>query len=133
MIKIYTDGGYSRKQDSGSWGWAISKKEFDSGQVKGTTNNRMELVAVIRAIIYAKSTYSDKPIKVYSDSKYCVNGFSEWMYNWQSSGWTKKGGLLNEDLWRTLYSLRSGVELEWVKGHSDNDMNNFVDSLCINY
>jgi len=92
----------------------------------------MELTAIIQAIIYVKSSYPDEDIEIFSDSQYCVKGFMEWMYGWQKKGWTKKGELLNEDLWRVLFSLRKDVKLTWVKGHSDNEMNNFVDSLCVN-
>ena len=129
---VYTDGGYSKKHDSGSWAFALSKDEHKSGRVRKTTNNRMELTAIIQAIIYVKSSYPDEDIEIFSDSQYCVKGFMEWMYGWQKKGWTKKGELLNEDLWRVLFSLRKDVKLTWVKGHSDNEMNNFVDSLCVN-
>ncbi len=130
-MTIHTDGGCSTSTNNGSWAFALSKKEFKSGKAKNTTSNRMELRAIIEAIIYVKSTYPDqRPIMIMTDSKYCTNGFNNWMYKWQEKGWNNDKK--NLDLWRILYALRHNVRLKWVKGHNGDIMNEFVDSLCVN-
>lgn len=132
MIEIYTDGGYSIPKNKGAWAFALSKKEYQSESVQDSTSNRMELTAIIEAIKYTKDKYPKRNIKIYSDSKYCVNGFTYWMYGWEKNNWLRINGepLLNIDLWKQLYSLRQNVTLTWVKGHSGDNMNTFVDKLC---
>lgn len=123
------------KHNSGSWAFALSKEEYKSGQVQNSTNSRMEIEAILQAIIYIKVKYPYEPITIYSDSKYCVDGFNKWMHSWHADGWVRDRGreIANLDQWKKMYAWKDYVELVWVKAHADNEMNNFVDSLCINY
>lgn len=107
------------------------KKEI-SGSQKDTTNNIMELTAVIEALKLVK--YPCK-IKIYSDSAYVVNAFSQgWIYNWLKKGWKTADGspVKNKELWENLYQFTKTHEIEFikVKGHSDNEYNNRCDELA---
>ena len=107
------------------------KKEI-SGFEKETTNNIMELTAVIKALELVK--YPCK-IKIYSDSAYVVNGFLQgWIYNWIKKGWKTADGkpVKNKELWETLYNFTKTHEIEFikVKGHADNEFNNRCDELA---
>ena len=132
VVKIYTDGGCNPNPGPGKWAWAINEKENGVGSESDTTNNRMELQAVLEAIKYAKDNYSDCDIVIYSDSKYCVNGFNSWMHGWQKRKWKKKDGktAVNVDLWKLLFSYKDLATLKWVRGHDGDRMNEYVDSLC---
>lgn len=130
MIEVYTDGGCSPNPGKGSWAFAIDKKNYESGYELKTTNNAMEMTAILNAIKYCRSKNPRIPIVIYSDSKYCVDGFMNWMHNWEKKKWFKKGGIKNLDIWKELFLLKSDVTLKWVKGHSGNEMNDFVDELC---
>lgn len=119
----------------GGWGAILMfkdyKKEISGGQ-KDTTNNIMELTAVIEALKLVK--YPCK-IKLYSDSAYVVNAFLQgWIYNWIKKGWKTADGspVKNKELWETLYSFTKTHEIEFikVKGHSDNEFNNRCDELA---
>ena len=117
------------------WGAILMFKEHKkeiSGFDKETTNNIMELTAVIKALELVK--YPCK-IKVYSDSAYVVNGFLEgWIYNWVKKGWKTADGkpVKNKELWETLYNYTKTHEIEFikVKGHADNEFNNRCDELA---
>ena len=130
IIEVYTDGGCEPNPGTGGWAFAINKMEYKKNRVENTTNNRMELTAVLESIYYVKEKYPRFPILIYSDSQYCVKGFNEWMHNWQKKGWNKKGGLKNKDIWKNLFDVRADVTMQWVKGHNGNEMNEFVDGLC---
>jgi len=132
IIKVYTDGGCNPNPGPGKWAWAINKKENSVGYEEHTTNNRMELTAIFQAIKHIKKHYPDHEIEIYSDSQYCVKGFNEWMIGWQKKDWYKSKGnpVKNHDLWKKLFSSKNFVTLKWVKGHSGDKMNDFVDSLC---
>lgn len=119
----------------GGWGSILMfkdvKKEI-SGSNKNTTNNIMELTAVIEALRLVK--YPCK-IKIYSDSAYVVNAFLQgWIYNWIKKGWKTADGnpVKNRELWQELYSFTKTHEIEFikVKGHSDNEFNNRCDELA---
>lgn len=130
-IEIWTDGSCDPNPGKGGWAFALSKEEFKSGTDPKSTNNRMEMTAVSEAIAYAKYEFPSVPIKIYCDSQYVVNGFNSWMHNWQKKGWKRKeGNIKNLDLWKILFENHEDVELVWVKGHSGNDMNEFVDVLA---
>ncbi|UII80059.1 ribonuclease H [Flagellimonas sp. CMM7] len=130
-IEIWTDGSCDPNPGKGGWAFALNKKEYKAGQVEHSTNNRMEMTAVSEAIAYAKYEFPSLPIKIHCDSQYVVNGFNSWMHGWKKKGWTKKGGeIKNLDIWKILYENHQDVELVWVKGHSGNDMNEFVDVLA---
>lgn len=128
IIKIYTDGGCSPNPGKGGWAWCISHDEYKSGGEDDTTNNRMELQAIIEAIAYAVREYPANDVVVYSDSRYCVDGFNVWMNSWQKKDWMVKKK--NLDLWKILFEYRDSVKLEWVRGHFGEPMNEFADALC---
>lgn len=124
-------------QDHGGWGSILMykgvKKEISGGQ-KETTNNIMELTAVIQALRLVKYPCN---IKIYSDSAYVVNGFLQgWIYNWIKKGWRTADGspVKNKELWEELYNFTKVHKIEFikVKGHSDNEFNNRCDELARN-
>ena len=138
-ILIYTDGACSGNPGPGGWGAILMyngiKKEF-SGGMKDTTNNIMELTAVIEALKKLKSTCNHE-IEIYSDSAYVVNAFNNgWIYNWIKKGWinASKEPVKNKELWQELYDLvkKYNAKLIKVKGHSDNIYNNRCDELARN-
>lgn len=144
MIKIYTDGSCSSNPGPGGWA-AILIQEGDnpttrdiSGSDPDTTNNRMEMLAVIeglRAIDKDKSIPADEPIEVYSDSAYIVNCFKDgWYKKWQKNGWTNSAGkpVENKDLWEAMISLvhKRNASLKKVKGHANDELNNRCDELA---
>ena len=126
---IYTDGSCLNNPGPGGWGFILIGDEYDdevSGGEKYTTNNRMELTAVIEAIKYVKT---DQHIDIYSDSQYVVKGITEWVDSWVKKNWKK---VKNVDLWRELHSLNSEYDISWnwVKAHSTNEYNNRVDLIA---
>ncbi|AST59071.1 ribonuclease HI [Thermoanaerobacterium thermosaccharolyticum] len=134
-IDIYTDGACSGNPGPGGWGAVLIyngvKKEI-SGYEENTTNNRMELTAVIKALSLLKRSCK---INLYSDSSYLINAFNQkWIENWQKRGWLKsdKTPVENKDLWLKLLDLSSYHDIKWikVKGHSDNEYNNRCDKLA---
>lgn len=136
-ITIYTDGACSGNPGPGGWGAILmmgaNKKEISGGQ-KNTTNNIMELTAVIEALKLLK-----RPCKVdlYSDSAYVVNAFLQnWINGWIKNGWknSSKEEVKNKELWQELLSLTKihSVTFHKVKGHSDNKFNNRCDELARN-
>lgn len=136
-VIIYTDGACSGNPGPGGWGAILmykgNKKEI-SGGCKNTTNNIMEITAVIEAL---KCLKIQSDVQVYSDSAYTVNAFnSKWIYGWIKNGWKTSNGdnVKNKDLWQELYSLtqKHNVEFIKVKGHADNEYNNRCDELARN-
>lgn len=134
IVIIYTDGACSGNPGVGGWG-AILKyndtiKEIYGGN-KDTTNNRMELMAVIESLSILKRTCN---VHIYTDSKYVKNGITEWIKNWTKNDWknSKKQEIANKDLWQKLYKLTNlyNIEWFWVKGHNDNIMNERADQLA---
>ena len=134
-ITIYTDGACSGNPGPGGWGAILmykdAKKEISGGN-KNTTNNIMEVTAVIEAL---KCLKVESDVTVYSDSAYTVNAFAQgWIYNWMKKGWKTASGepVKNKELWQELYSLtqKHKVEFVKVKGHSDNEFNNRCDELA---
>lgn len=136
-ITIYTDGACSGNPGPGGWGCILiyneNKKELSGGE-KNTTNNIMEITAVIEAL---KALKFPCEVDLYSDSAYVVNCFNEgWIYNWLKKGWKTSGGepVKNKELWEELYSLTKihKVTFHKVKGHADNEYNNRCDELARN-
>ena len=134
-VTIYTDGACSGNPGPGGWGAILmykgNKKEI-SGAKKGTTNNVMELTAVIEALKLLK--YPCK-VKLYSDSAYVVNAFLQhWIVNWQKNNWktSDKNDVKNKELWQELVELTNMHDVIFikVKGHSDNEYNNRCDELA---
>lgn len=136
-VIIYTDGACSGNPGPGGWGAILmykgAKKEI-SGAMKDTTNNIMEITAVLEAL---KCLKVESDVQVYSDSAYVVNAFKQgWIYNWIKKGWKTAGGesVKNKELWQELYALtkKHTVEFIKVKGHSDNEFNNRCDEMARN-
>ncbi len=131
-IKIYTDGSSRGNPGPGGYGVVLlsghHKKELSKG-FRLTTNNRMELLAVIAGLQSLKKM--DIPVVVYSDSQYVVNATNKgWLKNWIKTDF--KGGKKNKDLWLIFYQLSKpfNIKFEWVKGHADNPYNNRCDELA---
>jgi ribonuclease HI len=133
-VIIYTDGACRGNPGPGGWGAVLSykgaTKEFYGGE-KETTNNRMELMAVINAL---EALTKPCNVQINSDSKYVLQGITEWLGNWKKRGWktSNKGAVKNEDLWRKLDAAQSKHTIEWlwVKGHSGNNGNDRADALA---
>ena len=134
-VTVYTDGACRGNPGKGGWGAILmyggAKKELSGGE-KETTNNKMELTAVIKALEALK-----EPCKValYSDSKYVTDAINkDWVYSWQRNGWRKadKKPALNVELWEQLLPLleKHDVTFIWVKGHADNEYNERCDKLA---
>ena len=136
IVTIYTDGACSGNPGPGGWGaileWQGHEKELSGGEAQ-TTNNRMELTAVLTALRLLKEPCT---VELYSDSKYVVDAIDKgWLYGWQKKGWIKadKKPVLNVDLWQQLLPelARHDVHLHWVKGHAENEKNNRCDQLAV--
>ena len=126
-IKIYADGSFYYKGNGkpGGWGACLIYKKHRKrihGGVLGTTNNQMEMMAVIKALSKVKVT--DIPIKVYSDSQYVIHGMKNWISMWKQRGWktVDNKDLMNVHLWKKLYKLNRKFTITWiwVRGHSGN-------------
>ena len=136
QIEIYTDGACSGNPGPGGWGAVLRyngrEKEISGGEAQ-TTNNRMELTAVIAALECLKEPCA---VELYSDSKYVIDALSKgWAVSWRKKGWIKsdKKPALNVDLWDRLLKLTEAHEMHyhWVKGHADNEYNNRCDALAV--
>ena len=136
IVEIYTDGACSGNPGPGGWGAILRYKETEkelSGGAADTTNNRMELTAVIEALALLKESCV---VELYSDSKYVIDGLSKgWAKGWQKRGWIKsdKKPALNPDLWERLLALtdRHEMHYHWVKGHAENEKNNRCDQMAV--
>lgn len=135
-VTIYTDGACSGNPGPGGWGAILSyggvEKELSGGEAS-TTNNRMEMMAVIASLSALKEPCR---VELYSDSKYVVDALEKrWVYGWRARGWIKsdKKPALNVDLWERLLPLVEKHELHyhWVKGHAGNPKNNRCDQLAV--
>lgn len=135
-VDIWTDGACSGNPGPGGWGailhYAGTEKEL-SGAEPATTNNRMELMAAIEALNALKRS---SKVRLHTDSKYVMDGVTKWIHGWKKNGWktADKKPVKNEDLWKLLdeANARHEVTWKWVKGHSDNKMNNRADELARN-
>ena len=134
IVEIFTDGACSGNPGPGGWGALLRYGKHErtlSGYSSHTTNNRMELLAAIRALEALK-----RPCKVVitTDSSYLRNGMTKWLSNWKSNGWKrgKEKPVKNRDLWMMLDGLRSrhDVEWKWVRGHAGHKENEIVDRLA---
>ena len=132
-ITIYTDGACSGNPGKGGWAAVIIEDENEktiSGSEMLTTNNRMELLAVINAL----KEVSSVKIDIYTDSKYVKNGIESWIKNWKMNGWmtAAKQPVKNKDLWLELDALvtKKEIEWKWVKGHSNDHYNTIVDEAA---
>ena len=135
-VELYTDGAGSGNPGPGGWGAILRYGEHEkelSGGAHDTTNNRMELTAVIEGL---KALKEPCMVTVYSDSKYFCDGVQKgWVYGWKKRGWKKFDGkpALNPDLWEELLTQlgRHQVEIVWVKGHAGHPENERCDRLAV--
>ena len=135
-VTLYTDGACSGNPGPGGWGAILEfnghEKELSGGE-SSTTNNRMELTAVIEGLSALKEPCI---VELYSDSKYVIDSLEKgWARSWQKRGWVKsdKTPALNPDLWEKLLSLADlhQIRCHWVKGHAENKKNNRCDQLAV--
>ena len=134
MITIYTDGSCLNNPGSGGWAAIININDEIkkiSGSVKNTTNNKMELMAPIKALQEIKKK---QPIEIYTDSQYVRLGITDWVHKWIKNNWqtSKKEPVKNKELWIQLYELTSSFDVKWiwVKAHAGNILNEEVDLLA---
>lgn len=133
-VEIFTDGACSGNPGAGGWGavlrWRDTERELKGGESE-TTNNRMELMAAIKAL-----ESLDRPVKVdlYTDSTYVQKGITEWIHSWKRRGWktASRTPVKNEDLWRRLDNAiqHQDVSWHWVKGHAGHEGNERADALA---
>ena len=133
-IEIFTDGACSGNPGPGGWGVLInedgSSRELCGGEPE-TTNNRMEMMAVIEAL---KATDPSIPIILYTDSQYVKNGITTWIHGWKRNGWktAARKPVKNKDLWMALDELRErrDIDWRWIKGHAGHAGNERADELA---
>ena len=133
-IDIYTDGACRGNPGPGGWGALLIYRDTDKviyGGEKNTTNNRMEMTAIIEALKIVKM---DCNITLYTDSKYVMDGITKWLLNWKKKGWmtSNKKPVKNKDLWQVLEESISkhNIEWRWVKGHAGIPGNEKADELA---
>ena len=136
QVIVYTDGACSGNPGPGGWGAVLlygeHKKEISGGEPR-TTNNRMELTAVIEALKLLKQPCA---VELYSDSKYVIDALEKgWAKGWKKRGWVKsdRKPALNPDVWEVLLELTQVHQLKyhWVKGHASNPLNNRCDEMAV--
>lgn len=129
---VYTDGACSGNPGPGGWAWAAGPTHFASGPADHTTNQRMEIMAAFEAVKSIEGS-----LEIVSDSNYVVKCFNDkWWAGWLKRGWmnSQKKPVANRDLWEPFIQLvrdRGNVRFRWVKGHSGDPMNDFVDELAV--
>lgn len=150
---FFTDGAATMRningqyvREAGGWAWALVQNneiiKWNNGGSSKTTNNEQELTAIMEALSYAcKNTTQGDIIRIYSDSAYCINIFTKWVNGWKENGWTrgkKHEPIENLEIIKTIYEMvfsleNSFIGVDWikVKGHSDNEFNNFVDRKAV--
>lgn len=137
---LYTDGACSPNPGKGGWSFILRSNMKDevvhTGYDCDTTNNRMELLAVLKGIDHYKSHMENGKLLVYSDSQYLVNGINEWMEGWKNRNWKRRGDkpVKNDDLWKKIYTLCQGLNVICihVKGHTGHVENERCDKLAVN-
>jgi ribonuclease HI len=133
VTTVYTDGACSGNPGPGGWAWAVPGGRYASGAAARTTNQRMEIQAVLEAV----RALAGEPLDVVSDSTYVVNCFRDrWWVSWLARGWknSQRKDVANRDLWEPLielYQTRGDISFRWVKGHSGDAQNDFVDQLAV--
>ena len=136
MLKIWTDGSCLGNPGPGGWGFvATNGKDVAErcGGEKNTTNNKMELTAVIKALTAARK---HSEVEIHTDSQYVKNGMQSWIKNWKKNNWktADKKPVKNQELWQQLDELASVIKIHWVwvKGHAGEEFNERVDTLARN-
>jgi ribonuclease HI len=135
FLQIFTDGACSGNPGPGGWAALIKSPLFCKevwGYEEATTNNRMELIAVIKGLEAVVDQCCEWPITLVSDSQYVIKGATEWVKNWQSNGWktSQKKPVENRDLWEKLTEVKdrfTDLSWQWVRGHSGHKENEAVD------
>lgn len=135
IIEVFTDGACSGNPGPGGWGVILRYKGTEkelSGGAPETTNNRMELTAVIEAL---KALKRECDVVIHTDSRYVMDGVQQWLPNWKQNGWktsNKKSPVKNVDLWQELDALlqKHNIRWIWVKGHNGHEENERVDRLA---
>lgn len=129
-VEIWTDGACVPNPGKGGWAWIRRDGEKKQGSLNQTTNQRMELNAVVSAL----ECHPSESVHIFTDSQYVIKGSTIWSKKWITRGWKRSGGkeVLHEDLWRriVLEMTKRPVIFTWVKGHSGDDMNDAADSLA---
>lgn len=137
-LLLYTDGGSHGNPGEGAWAFCLDEDSgaaptCHSGYEEYTTNNRMELRAVIEGLRYVTDHRSGSPVEIRTDSEYVRKGITEWILRWKRNGWrtSAKKPVKNEQLWRELDDLNSQLETrwQWVKGHAGEELNEICDQL----
>ena len=135
-LTIYTDGACSGNPGPGGWGVLLqygNKEKTLKGGDPNTTNNRMEMMAAIKAIEAVNATYTGEII-LWTDSTYVMKGITEWIHGWKKKNWIKsdKKPVVNTDLWKVLDNLNSqkNIQWNWVKGHAGVEGNERADELA---
>jgi ribonuclease HI len=133
-VQLFTDGACSGNPGPGGWAYLLRYKDYEklvSGSVANTTNNQMELLAVIEGLNALKKTCE---IDIYTDSQYVQKGINEWLPKWQNNGWrtSQKKAVKNQELWQKLATAAAihKIEWHWVKGHSGHPENDRVDAAA---
>ena len=137
IILVWTDGACSGNPGNGGWGVLIKYIDGKAIQLSGseinTTNNRMEMLAVIEGLKYLKN-YTN--IVVHTDSKYVMDGITNWIHTWKTNNWknSQKKDVKNKDLWQELDNISRNFKIKWkwVKGHSGIEENDIADLLATN-
>ena len=136
FITVYTDGACRGNPGKGGWGVLIDLKDETVellGHEQLTTNNRMELLAALKALEYLYENNYNRVV-IHTDSKYLKNGMQSWLSNWKNNNWKTASNkpVKNKDIWLQLDLLNSKMNVDWmwVKGHSGNEKNDYVDSLA---
>jgi ribonuclease HI len=137
-IRIYTDGGCSGNPGPGAWAYIMlagdSRRE-DSGYEAATTNNRMELRAVIEGLkrVGPQEAAASRGLEIYTDSRYVQQGITDWILRWEQNGWrtTAKKPVKNKELWQELRGLSRGRDIRWhwLAGHAGHELNEECDRL----
>ena len=134
MLKIWTDGSCLGNPGPGGWAFVATNGQNTaerSGGERDTTNNRMELMAVIRALT---ATHRHSEIELHTDSQYVKNGMQSWLKNWKKNNWhtANKKPVKNQDLWMQLDALSGAIKIHWhwVRGHNGDEMNERCDELA---
>ena len=137
-IITYTDGGCSGNPGPGAWAYIIVRegRRFEqSGFEAATTNNRMELTAVIESLVAVSKhgEWIEDSIEIHTDSQYVHNGINNWIDKWERNGWqtSQKKPVKNQDLWKRLKELTKPIDIvwHWVRGHHGNELNEACDRL----
>jgi ribonuclease HI len=138
-IKVYTDGACSGNPGPGGWGvvFVSGKGHLEmNGHENNTTNNRMEMMAVISALSYIKEQSPGSSVILYTDSKYVKDGITTWIKKWHVNNWqtAARQPVKNKDLWMRLdeLSLALTINWEWIKGHAGDNYNGMADTLARN-